>query len=90
MYLAHFSGPVEGVLMLISVHLISGYFGPAVWVLRVNELFPSKLYELNDFTKLFGALQLNHVLIVFGALVTFSNIFAGYEQNDYFMRNDGF
>lgn len=77
LYLAHFSGPVEGVLMLISVHLISGYFGPAVWVLRVNELFPSTLYEMNDFTKLFGALQLNHVLIVFGGLVTFSNIFAG-------------
>lgn len=77
LYLAHFSGPVEGVLMLISVHLISGYFGPAIWMLRVNELFPSTLYDINDFTKLFGALQLNHVLIVFGALVTFSNIFAG-------------
>lgn len=77
LFLGHFSGPVEGVLMLCGVHLISGFFGPAIWVLRVSELFPSNIYNYNDFTKIFGALQLNHVLIVFGAVVTFSNIITG-------------
>lgn len=74
LFLGHFSGPVEGVLMLCGVHLISGYFGPAIWMVRVNELFPSSIYDHNEITRLLGALQLNHVLIILGGLVTFSNI----------------
>ncbi|KAI7864093.1 uncharacterized protein EV154DRAFT_433157 [Mucor mucedo] len=74
LYLGHFSGPVEGVLMLCGVHMISGYFGPAVWMIRVNELFPSSIFELNEVTQLIGSLQLNHVLIVLGGSVTFINI----------------
>lgn len=74
LYLGYFSGPVEGVLMLCGVHMISGYFGPAVWMVRLNELFPSAIYNLNEITQLIGALQLNHVLIVLGGSVTFINI----------------
>jgi ethanolaminephosphotransferase len=73
LYLGHFSGPVEGVLMLCG-HMISGYFGPAVWMVRVNELFPSSIYGYNEITQLIGSLQLNHVLIVLGGTVTFINI----------------
>lgn len=77
LYLGHFSGPVEGVLMLCGVHLISGFFGPAVWVLRVNELVSFIDFSYNSHTKLLGALQLNHILIVIGAFVTFTNIIGG-------------
>lgn len=74
LYLGYFSGPVEGVLMLCGVHLISGVFGPAFWTLRVNELFPSSIYSNHDGLLLLGELQLNHILIIFGGAVTFFNI----------------
>ncbi|GAA5801152.1 hypothetical protein HPULCUR_006594 [Helicostylum pulchrum] len=74
LYLGYFSGPVEGVLMLCGVHLISGVFGPAFWALRVNELLPSSIYDNTDALRLLGGLQLNHILIIFGGAVTFFNI----------------
>ncbi|KAI8988960.1 hypothetical protein BDB01DRAFT_719572 [Pilobolus umbonatus] len=77
LYLASFSGPVEGVLMLCSIHMISGYFGPAVWTLRVNELLPFVDFSHDRHTKLLGALQLNHVLIVVGASILVFNIIMG-------------
>lgn len=77
LFLGHFSGPVEGVLMLCGVHLISGYFGPAFWMLRMEEILPFIDFSYNANTKLLGALQLNHVLIVIGGLVTFFNIIVG-------------
>lgn len=77
LFLGYFSGPVEGVLMLCGVHLISGYFGPAIWVLRVEEVLPFIDFKSNPTTKLLGGLQLNHILIVIGGLVTLCNIING-------------
>ncbi|CAO3700658.1 unnamed protein product [Rhizopus microsporus] len=75
LYLGYFSGPIEGVLMLCAIHMISGYFGPAIWMLRVSEALPRI-----DFThgpkllQVIGYLQLNHVLIIIGAFVLLFNI----------------
>lgn len=77
LFLGYFSGPVEGVLMLVGVHLISGYFGPAFWMLRVDEILPNVNFDISNEIRLLGSLQLNHILIVIGGLVTVSNIIAG-------------
>ncbi|KAI8140644.1 CDP-alcohol phosphatidyltransferase-domain-containing protein [Fennellomyces sp. T-0311] len=78
LYLGYFSGPVEGVLMLVGVHMISGYFGPAFWTLRVSELLgPVLNWADHPLTRIVGGLQLNHVLIVIGALVLLLNIITG-------------
>ncbi|KAG2217464.1 hypothetical protein INT45_011900 [Circinella minor] len=78
LFLGYFSGPVEGVLMLVGVHLISGYFGPAFWTLRVSELLgPVLTWEDHPLTRIAGGLQLNHVLIVIGSLVLLLNIVTG-------------
>ncbi|KAI8344087.1 CDP-alcohol phosphatidyltransferase-domain-containing protein [Chlamydoabsidia padenii] len=77
LYLGHFSGPVEGVLMLVAVHLTSGYFGPAVWTLRLDEAFKMIDWTNNHHTRLIGTLQLNHLLIVIGFLVLILNIVTG-------------
>jgi ethanolaminephosphotransferase len=74
LYLGHFSGPVEGVLMLVAVHLTSGYFGPAIWTLRLEETVTAIDWNYNAQTRLAGALQLNHLLIVIGSLVLILNI----------------
>ncbi|KAI9262761.1 hypothetical protein BY458DRAFT_438941 [Sporodiniella umbellata] len=73
LYLGRFSGPVEGVLMLCSIHLISGYFGPAIWMLRINEFLPWVDFSHYEWV---GYLQLNHGLIVLGAIIMVCNIFA--------------
>lgn len=76
LFLGYFSGPVEGVLMLVGVHLISGVFGPAIWTLRVHEVLGDALpWNTYPITRLIGNLQLNHVLIIIGFVVLFLNIF---------------
>ncbi|CAO3702973.1 unnamed protein product [Rhizopus stolonifer] len=71
LFLGYFSGPVEGVIMLCGIHFISGYFGPYFWTLRLNEFLPS--VDFSNY-KLLGYLQLNHVLIIIGAVVMLFNI----------------
>lgn len=76
LFLGYFSGPVEGVLMLVGVHLISGIFGPALWTLRVHEVLGDILpWNTYPVTRLLGNLQLNHILILIGFAVLFLNIF---------------
>ncbi|CAO3672424.1 unnamed protein product [Rhizopus stolonifer] len=72
LYLGHVSGPVEGVLMLCGIHMISGYFGPAFWMLRVNELLP----QVNFSQHWIGHFQLNHGLIILGGVIMIFNIFS--------------
>ncbi|KAL1928211.1 hypothetical protein VTP01DRAFT_3127 [Rhizomucor pusillus] len=74
LYLGYFSGPVEGVLMLVGVHLISGIFGPAFWTLRVEEVFGNLVdWMSSPALDLVGSLQLNHILIVIGAFTLLIN-----------------
>ncbi|KAF7723078.1 hypothetical protein EC973_002362 [Apophysomyces ossiformis] len=75
LYLGYFSGPVEGVLMLVAVQMISGLFGPAFWVLRLQEIAPLN-WSYNSWTRTAGELQLNHILILIGAVVLAINIVA--------------
>ncbi|ORZ08337.1 hypothetical protein BCR42DRAFT_462896 [Absidia repens] len=74
LYLGHFSGPVEGILMLVGIHLISGYFGPTIWELRLEEALPAINWTYSNDTRFIGAIQLNQLLIVIGSLVLILNI----------------
>ncbi|CAO3647278.1 unnamed protein product [Cunninghamella blakesleeana] len=76
LYLGYFSGPVEGVLMLVGVQLITGYFGPAFWTLRLEEVLPSLFSheDNNGYLRLAGAIQLNQILILIGLVVLLLNI----------------
>ncbi|CAO3641321.1 unnamed protein product [Cunninghamella echinulata] len=74
LYLGYFSGPVEGVLMLVGVQLITGYFGPAFWTLRLEEVLPSVFVHDNGYLRLVGAIQLNQILILIGLVVLLLNI----------------
>ncbi|KAI9254016.1 CDP-alcohol phosphatidyltransferase-domain-containing protein [Sporodiniella umbellata] len=77
LYLGYFSGPVEGVLMMCSVHMISGYFGPEVWAMRVKDVVGLDFHQLGDHGKVLGYVQLNHLLVFTGAAVLLFNIVSG-------------
>ncbi|KAK6454262.1 alcohol phosphatidyl transferase [Scheffersomyces xylosifermentans] len=38
LYLSEFSGPVEGILMIIVVYILTGIFGPDIWDIKLFEL----------------------------------------------------
>ena len=40
LYLGYFNGPTEGLLIAITLMIISGYFGPQVWDHKIVELMP--------------------------------------------------
>jgi hypothetical protein len=46
-------------------------------MLRVDEILPNVNFDISNEIRLLGSLQLNHILIVIGGLVTVSNIIAG-------------
>lgn len=52
LYLSKFSGPVEGVLMICAVYIITGIFGPDIWNIKLFELNLSSIgydtYEVNS------------------------------------------
>ena len=40
LYLGVFSGPVEGIIMIILIYVFTGIFGPAFWDQRLGAFFP--------------------------------------------------
>lgn len=43
LYLSQFSGPVEGILLIIACYLLTGVFGPGIWKLNLLDLDLSSL-----------------------------------------------
>ncbi|CAK5265991.1 unnamed protein product, partial [Mycena citricolor] len=75
LYLGVFSGPVEGILMIVVIFLISGTFGPAVWDQGLLTVL-----RLQDLPQLKGVpnLPLNEAFMVFGAVGLIFNILTSY------------
>ncbi|ABN64479.1 alcohol phosphatidyl transferase [Scheffersomyces stipitis CBS 6054] len=52
LYLSEFSGPVEGILMIIVVFVVTGIFGPDIWNVKLFDLNLSSLgydkYEVSS------------------------------------------
>ncbi|KAJ2961355.1 hypothetical protein NQZ79_g3358 [Umbelopsis isabellina] len=76
LYLSYFSGPVEGIIILVAIHTISGIFGPEFWLLKFSDLFGF----LDDVAPLVGNLRLNEGFAVFAAFSLALNIVAGFHN----------
>lgn len=82
LYLSAFSGPVEGILMICIIYLITGFSssGSQFWdrgILSVSKLeqFPWVAKNLKDWN-----LPLNDAFLAFGAFALFANILASYSN----------
>lgn len=75
LFLGHISGPVEGILMIVSIFTISGYYGPQLWEQKIWTF--TRLEHLPIVSRL-PNLPLNESFMVFGALGLGFNIFYSY------------
>ncbi|KDR86099.1 hypothetical protein GALMADRAFT_235335 [Galerina marginata CBS 339.88] len=77
LYLGYFSGPVEGILMIVTIFLVSGYYGPSFWDQKIWTF--THLEHLPLISKL-PNLPLNESFMVFGAFGLAFNILASYSN----------
>ncbi|GAA6003143.1 uncharacterized protein JCM10292_002889 [Rhodotorula paludigena] len=77
LFLSAFSGPVEGILLIVGVFTITGFKGPEFWdtgVLTVLGLHPSTNDYLASLPFHIKDLPLNDCFLVFSAIGLFFNI----------------
>ncbi|GLB43667.1 putative CDP-alcohol phosphatidyltransferase class-I family protein [Lyophyllum shimeji] len=86
LYLGHFSGPVEGILMIVVIYLISGFCGPSFWDQRLFTV--TRLQHIPAVQKL-PNLPLNEAFMVFGALGLGFNILSSYSNVRFAMKLAG-
>jgi ethanolaminephosphotransferase len=76
LYLGVFSGPVEGILMIVVIYFITGLYGPSFWdqklltVTRLNSIPVIQRYVPN--------IALNESFMVFGAFGLAFNIYSSF------------
>lgn len=70
LYLSEFSGPVEGILMIICVFIITGIFGPDIWEADLFDL------DLTSFGLGFYEFDCTLVCIILGIVSLSFNIFS--------------
>ncbi|KII93135.1 hypothetical protein PLICRDRAFT_99893 [Plicaturopsis crispa FD-325 SS-3] len=77
LYLAEFSGPVEGIIIVCVIYTISGLYGPAFWdnsiwtVTGLDQVVPDILAYVPD-------AKLNEAFMLFGAVGLGYNIISSY------------
>ncbi|KAF8167153.1 choline ethanolaminephosphotransferase [Crassisporium funariophilum] len=75
LFLGYFSGPVEGIIMIVIIYLISGFYGTSFWdqgILTVTRLDRIPIMEKVP------NLPLNESFMVFGAIALAFNIVNSY------------
>ncbi|KAF7307605.1 hypothetical protein MIND_00555700 [Mycena indigotica] len=77
LYLGVFSGPVEGILMIVAIFTISGLYGPAFWDTKILTFL--RLTNMPYINRL-PNLPLNESFMVFGAFGLFFNIANSYAN----------
>ncbi|KAF9474979.1 choline ethanolaminephosphotransferase [Pholiota conissans] len=75
LFLGHFSGPVEGILMIVAIYLITGHYGPAFWE---QKIWTFTHLEHVPFIARLPNLPLNESFMVFGAFGLGFNIISSY------------
>ncbi|CAA7265644.1 unnamed protein product [Cyclocybe aegerita] len=75
LFLGYFSGPVEGIIMIVTIYMISGYYGPQFWEQGIWSF--THLKHLPLMSKL-PDLPLNESFMVFGAFGLGFNILHSY------------
>ncbi|KAF5384938.1 hypothetical protein D9615_000984 [Tricholomella constricta] len=77
LYLGICSGPVEGILMIIIIYIITGFFGPSFWD---QKIFTVTRLEHIPFIQKLPNLPLNESFMVFGAFGLAFNIICSYAN----------
>lgn len=78
LYLGVFSGPVEGILMIVAVFIVSGIYGPAIW--DTGLLTALHLDQVDSVTRIIPNIGLNVSFMVFGAFALAFNILVSYSN----------
>ncbi|KAG5639650.1 hypothetical protein H0H81_008811 [Sphagnurus paluster] len=86
LYLGIFSGPVEGILMIITIYLLTGIFGPSFWD---QKIFTVTGLENISFIQKLPNLPLNESFMVFGAFGLAFNIINSYANVRRAMKSAG-
>ncbi|CAL1694727.1 unnamed protein product [Somion occarium] len=76
LYLAVFSGPVEGILLIVGLYVVSGILGPTFW--DTPALTFTGLEKIPFITKYVPNKGLNEFIMAFGAVVLAFNIITSY------------
>lgn len=78
LYLGPFSGPVEGILMIVIIYIISGIFGPTFWDKKI--LTVTRLDRIPQVVQHIPNIGLNESFMVFGAFALAFNIVSSYRN----------
>ncbi|KAJ3718963.1 choline ethanolaminephosphotransferase [Lentinula raphanica] len=78
LYLGVFSGPVEGILMLVVVYLITGVYGPSFWDTPVLDFL--HLSSIPLISNTIPNVGLNVCFMIFGAFGLAFNIIGSYSN----------
>ncbi|KDN39356.1 hypothetical protein RSAG8_08873, partial [Rhizoctonia solani AG-8 WAC10335] len=76
LYLGYFSGPVEGIILIVILFILTGVFGTSTWDRPIADFFPAAL----GVRGLIGELPLNDAFMVFGGIGLIGNIVASYRN----------
>jgi len=87
LYLGVFSGPVEGILMLVGVYLITGIFGPSFWDTGLLDFL--HLSHISFITNMVPNIGLNVTFMIIGAFGLGYNILSSYANVRKAMRASG-
>lgn len=86
LYLGVFSGPVEGILMIVIIYLVSGFYGPSFWDQGILTFLGLKNFPLLNRLPDMG---LNESFMVFGAFGLAFNIYSSYMNVRVAMKTAG-
>ncbi|EGN93675.1 hypothetical protein SERLA73DRAFT_189407 [Serpula lacrymans var. lacrymans S7.3] len=78
LYLGVFSGPVEGILMIVAIYVITGLFGTSFWDQRILTF--TRLDRIPRIASSIPNLPLNESFMVFGAFGLAFNILSSYRN----------
>ncbi|KAJ3927586.1 MAG: Choline/ethanolaminephosphotransferase [Lentinula lateritia] len=87
LYLGVFSGPVEGILILVVIYMITGVYGPSFWDTPILDFL--HLSHIPLITSTFPNIGLNVFFMVFGAFGLAFNILSSYANVRTAMRASG-
>jgi len=76
LYLGVFSGPVEGILIIIAIYVITGLYGPSFWDKGILTVI--KLEWIPGITDVVPNIALNEAFMLFAAFALAFNIISSY------------
>ncbi|KAG2144675.1 CDP-alcohol phosphatidyltransferase-domain-containing protein [Suillus bovinus] len=87
LYLGPFSGPVEGILMIVIIYIITGIFGPTFWDKKLLTF--TRLNKIPQIVQHVPNIGLNESFMVFGAFGLAFNIISSYRNVIKATRSEG-